>query len=380
MFSGLIWLIHKISTSLTSSENQTYEPLPPFISSLEVKETQPRLQNFLNVGTFLHLDKNTFFFGKFHGPLGTSIETARWILIQRSNPVQLKTMFRFWGEIVESYFFPFEKSVQIIPYNGHSVIIHEKKGENFLVSLYKLKNQQLKRLRTLYVAKDLTEVTVPCLRSLFIKSSNQVVIGGVHKWVIYDLKAQYMVYQHHFTHNIVCDLAYSETLNLLFVCEVKSIVAYEWNTPFDVRKVAYTIELERDDVPIIYLNLYLQDNLMILKDGSKVTAWEVTKTDYRLISEVNLANLILSFNLDTDTMVIPEKECVIIRDSQKNIYEVGLDEPHAIKCQAEGFDAVLAYDNKNQELAAVYERKFVLLAKGENKKMIQNNNEQESSQ
>jgi len=372
MLSGLIWLSQKIYSSLNTSNELNYEPLPPLLSSLELQQTKPVLTNFLNVGTFLMQEQNTFFFGIFHGPPGTSLQTAKWILIQGSNPVKLKTLFKFWGEMIESYFFPFEKSVQIIPFHGKSVIIHEKKNDMFLVTLYKVKNQQLKRIRTLYVAKDLTEVTVPCLRSLFIKKSNKVVIGGVHKWLIYDLKAQYFVYQHHLIHDMVCDLAYSETLNLLFVCYVKNIVAYEWNTPFDINKVAYTISLEREDIPTIYINLYLKGNLMILKDNSKIIAWEVKKNDYCQLSEVNLSNVIPSAGLETDVIVIPEKECVLIRDSKKDVYEIGLEAPQMIKDQAQNFDAILAYNDEKEELAAIHERKFILLTKKQNTEALEN--------
>lgn len=381
MLSGALWLIQKASTGLFSNDDHSNDHinidlLPSFTNTLDVHKVQPPIRNFLNVGSFYNIDGETYFFGKFHGPPGTSIQMGKWFHITKSSssPVKIKALFRFYDNIVENYFYPFAKAVQVIPFHGQSVIINEQKNDRYLVSLYKLKNKGLKRIRTLYVAKDLSEVTVSCIRSVYIKKTNHVVIGGLHRWVIYDMKAQYMVYQHLLLDNMVCDVAYSESLNLLFVCYLKNIVAYEWNIPFDMKKVAYTIVPEREENPTIYMSLYLRGNLMILRDSSAITAWEVTASNFRQLSTINLSTItpVSNTTLEVDVMVIPEKECVLINNLNSNVYEVGFDAPNAIKCEGSGFNAMVAYNEKSNELAAMYKGEFVLLRENPESKQDEN--------
>jgi len=361
MFTGVLWLLHKASNGLFSEPSpQNIDSLPSFTNTLDIYPVQPPIKNFYNVGSFYNVDGETYFFGKFHGPPGTSIQMGKWFHVKGD---KMKSLFKFYDNIVENYFYPFAKAVQVISFHGQCVIINEQKNDRYLVSLYKLKSKGLKRIRTLYVAKDLSEVTVSCLRSVYVKKTNHVVIGGLHRWVIYDMKAQYMVYQHLLLDNMVCDVAYSESLNLLFVCYLKNIVAYEWNIPFDMKKVAFTIVPERDENPTIYMSLYLKENLLILRDSFAITAWEVTKSDYQMKSSINLATIapVTNTTLEVDVMVIPEKECVLISNLTSNVYEVGFDAPDMIKCEGSGFNAIVAYNGQKNELAAIYKGDFVLL-------------------
>ena len=364
MITGFLWLLHKAITDYSSPDVE--QSSIPFLTSLEPCSTEPPLTNFYNVGTFCHVDTNTFFFGKFHAsvnaPDGGLIQSAKWFTIKGDSPIRLEALFKFWGEIYENYFYPFEKAVQVIPYHGRSLLMTERKENKYFVSLFKVRSNGLKRIRMIYEAKNLSEMTATCLRPIYVKKGNKVVISGLDRWIIYDLTMQYTVYQHFTPTDMACDVVYSETLNLLFVCYLRSIVVYEWNSPFDVSKVAYKIEPERDQTPAIFMSLFLKDDCLILRDNTRVTAWRVYKEDFQEIASLDTETLLaLPGDLDSEVMVIPEKNCIVIIDSSGSLYEVGFENSKAFKYENRGFRALVAYNDKTNELAVHYDKKLVFL-------------------